>query len=165
MCKCTGSGEEDYCFKLCDVSQNHIEMTTKLTNTMSSANRHETVKKSRRGTISFESPEVFKSGKITFKSDVYAFAMVMHELLYPENSFPWASVYSGGKVDTISFLIIESVNRGERPKLLDSDYESSYCKLMRKAWSQDPNYRPNASYLKEKIEDIYLVIFYSCAYQ
>jgi len=51
--------QDDWTFKLCDVGQSHIDVTTKLTNsTTVSASRTGSNSTTRRGTISFEAPEV-----------------------------------------------------------------------------------------------------------
>ena len=46
--------EEDWIFKLCDMGPAHMAMTTKLTNSTTS----KSCSKNRRGTVSFEAPEV-----------------------------------------------------------------------------------------------------------
>jgi serine/threonine protein kinase len=52
----------------------------------------------KKGTTSFEAPEVFLEKTKTFQSDIYSFAMVMYEMLYPDISFPWEKEFSCGSV-------------------------------------------------------------------
>jgi hypothetical protein len=47
----------------------------------------------KKGTTSFEAPEVFLEKTKTFQFDIYSFAMVMYEMLYPDISFPWENVF------------------------------------------------------------------------
>ena len=150
--------DEDYIFKLCDVGHAHIAVTTTVSNSITSANRFSHQKQSNRGTISFESPEVFLTGQKTMKSDVYAFGMMMYELLLPKYLFPWASVYAIGNAETIASLISAAVKLGERPTLSKDESNSPYGILMKMAWQQNALERPTASVLKEKIQDLYQVI-------
>ena len=58
------------------------------------------------------------------KSDVYAFGMMMYELLLPKYLFPWASVYAIGNAETIASLISVAVKLGERPTLSKDESNS-----------------------------------------
>lgn len=68
--------EGDFIFKLGDFGQAHAALTSKLGTSMSVVNGSS----SRRGTISFEAPEVFLNGTKTTASDIYAFAMIVYEI-------------------------------------------------------------------------------------
>lgn len=91
------------------------------------------------------------------KSDVYAFGMLMYELLFSKYLFPWASVYAVGSAETIASLISAAVKLGDRPTLSNEESKLPYGKLMKMAWHQNPLERPTAAVLKEKIQDLYEV--------
>ncbi len=105
-------------------------------------------KSQRTGTTSFEAPEVFLQKSKTSKSDIYSYAMVMYELLFPNYNYPWESVFSIGGPDTIAFAIIDAVKKGERPVLTE---KSAYTDLISNCWDAEPSNRPNSSELKQRI--------------
>lgn len=86
-----------------------------------------TTKRPRTGTISFEAPEVFLQNSKTTKSDIYSFAMVMYELLFPDYNYPWEILFAVGGPDTISSAIIDAVKSGKRPVFTE---KSAYTELM-----------------------------------
>jgi serine/threonine protein kinase len=94
------------------------------------------------GTTSFEAPEVFQGKEKSQASDGYSFAMIMHELLYHNYSHPWESVFKQCSPQTLASLIIEAVQRGERPKVGDHD-NSAYICLMKLYWAREAAERPN----------------------
>jgi serine/threonine protein kinase len=141
----TGETENDFEFKLADFGKAHAALTSKLTSNMSSVGKS---KSQRTGTTSFEAPEVFLQKSKTSKSDIYSYAMVMYELLFPNYNYPWESVFSIGGPDTIAFAIIDAVKKGERPVLTE---KSAYTDLISNCWDAEPSNRPNSSELKQRI--------------
>ena len=78
------------------------------------------------------------------KADVYAFGIVMFEMLVHRP--PWEGV---------SLLSMQHrVHNGDRPSFEDSDVApgapSVWVTLMEKAWSQDPDHRPDFGLLQQE---------------
>ena len=70
-------------------------------------------------------------------SDVYAFAITMHELMTHEK--PWHTLASKIKISS-------EVARGNRPLVPEScefDAPAGWCSLMHACWSQDAEARPS----------------------
>lgn len=102
----------------------------------------------RRGTVSFEAPEVYTESVKTSESDIFSFGMVMIELLFPCNAHPWAVVFPVGSCDSVSARIIAAVTKGERPPF---GKKSPYVDLMELCWQQNPKHRPSTAVLKNHI--------------
>ena len=73
----------------------------------------------------------------------------MYELLYPEISHPWESVFPAGPSQTICLLIQQAVMRGERPIVRHE--RSAYTAVMELCWAQNSEERSTAPILKSKI--------------
>ena len=70
-------------------------------------------------------------------SDVYAFAITMHELMTHEK--PWHTLESKS-------MISGEVARGNRPRVpesCESEAPAGWCPLMHACWSQDAEARPS----------------------
>ncbi len=139
----------DWTFWLCDIGNTHNQITTKLTSTINQ-NRQAV-----RGTVDFDAPEVFlQSKKKNMKSDIYAYALVMDEILHGHLQHPWASDFSVGSSETISSLIIDAVKNGRRPKVEEHEESLTFFTLLQKAWHQEPDQRPSAEYFRIGIEKL-----------
>lgn len=138
----------DWTFWLCDIGNTHNQITTKLASTINQ-NRQAV-----RGTVAFDAPEVFLQSKKDIKSDIYAYAMVMHKILHGHLQHPWASEFSVGCSEAISSLIIDAVKLGQRPKVEEHEETLTLCTLLQKAWHQEPDKRPSAEYIRIAIEKL-----------
>lgn len=84
-----------------------------------------------KGTPLYIAPEVFKECDYTTKVDVYAFSMILYEIVTGNELFQSQSMY----------LVLRSVISGIRPTIPDS--MSKNCEnLIRKCWCGDPDQRP-----------------------
>ncbi|KAK8842485.1 hypothetical protein M9Y10_026074 [Tritrichomonas musculus] len=83
-----------------------------------------------KGTTFYIAPEVWKECNYTKACDVYAFSMIVYEIIYGQQPFK----------DFNNNFITKVVN-GERPKLNDTIPEC-YQKLIERCWSHDLNKRP-----------------------
>jgi serine/threonine protein kinase len=97
------------------------------------------------GIIPYMAPEIFLGQKYTTASDIYSFGMIMWELMTGRRPFCDRSH------DTD--LIIGIVD-GSRPPIVTNAPEG-YIELMEECWHFDPNKRPTATNILEKINDLY----------
>jgi serine/threonine protein kinase len=93
------------------------------------------------GIIPYVAPEILKRQNYTIASDIYGFGMIMWELMTGRRPF-WNQDHD---VD----LIIK-VCDGLRPPIVTNAPEG-YIDLMQSCWNSDPNKRPTATELREKI--------------
>ncbi|CAI2178457.1 6468_t:CDS:2, partial [Funneliformis geosporum] len=93
------------------------------------------------GIIPFMAPEIFLGQIYTTKTDIYSFGMIMWELMTGRKPF-WDQ-------DQDNHLIIKIVD-GYRPPIVTNAPEG-FTELMQKCWHINPNERPTANYLKEKV--------------
>jgi serine/threonine protein kinase len=92
--------------------------------------------------IPYVAPEVFQKQKYTKASDIYSFGMIMWELITGRRPF-WNESHD-------SDLII-AVCDGLRPPIVN-DAPEGYVELMQECWHSNPEKRPTAFNLMEKIK-------------
>ena len=97
------------------------------------------------GIIPYMAPEIFEGQKYTEASDIYSFGMIMWEVMTGRRPF-WDRSHD-------TDLIIEIVD-GLRPPIVTNAPEG-YIELMEECWHFDPNKRPTATNILEKINDLY----------
>ncbi|KAK8836215.1 hypothetical protein M9Y10_039847 [Tritrichomonas musculus] len=89
-----------------------------------------------KGNPSYLSPEILEKNEYSKCSDVYAFGMIVYEIMtleIPNNSFK--------STNNSNSLFNEIIINSSRPKI-DSNIPEKYRQLIEKCWSQDPNERP-----------------------
>ena len=97
------------------------------------------------GIIPYVAPEIFEGQKYTKASDIYSFGMIAWELMTGRKPF-WDRNHD-------TDLIIEICD-GLRPPIVTNAPED-YVELMQKCWHSNPNKRPTAIELVNKINKIY----------
>ncbi|KAJ7688621.1 kinase-like domain-containing protein [Mycena rosella] len=104
-------------------------------------------KRTQGGTIRYQAPELHKGGHNDLRSDVYAFASVVYELLTGKPPFP--ELYMDGAV-------IKAVLEGRRPPRPPSCSGTSLAlgglwSLIQNCWEEQPTMRPTASHIVERL--------------
>ena len=97
-----------------------------------------------KGTCQYIAPEIFRDNDYSKKSDVYAFGIIVYEII--TNEIPFKNF------GLSQFEIMQKVPNGERPKFL---YEIPECykSLIEECWKDDPNERPTFDEIVENLEN------------
>src|ERR1044072_3489470 len=96
------------------------------------------------GIISYMAPEIWRGKKYTTASDIYSFGMIMWELMTGRRPF-W------DHKDDHDLMV--GIVGGLRPPIV-TNAPKGYIKLMQKCWHSDPDERPSANDMYEKMTDI-----------
>jgi serine/threonine protein kinase len=97
------------------------------------------------GIIPYMAPEIFLGRKYTEASDIYSFGMIMWEFMTGRRPF-WDEDHN--------IELIIRICDGLRPPIVTNAPEL-YVELMKECWNSDPNKRPSAADLEDKIWEIY----------
>ncbi|CAB4421451.1 unnamed protein product [Rhizophagus irregularis] len=98
------------------------------------------------GIIPYMAPEIFQGQTYTEASDIYSFGMIMWEFMTGRRPF-WNENHD--------IELIIKICDGLRPPIVTNAPEG-YIELMKSCWHSDPNKRPTATYLGNKIWDMYV---------
>jgi serine/threonine protein kinase len=93
------------------------------------------------GIIPYMAPEIFKGQKYTMASDIYSFGMIMWEFMTARRPF-WDRNHD--------IELIIDICDGIRPPIVTNAPEG-YIELMKECWHSDPDKRPQATDLRERI--------------
>ncbi|POG67749.1 kinase-like domain-containing protein [Rhizophagus irregularis DAOM 181602=DAOM 197198] len=97
------------------------------------------------GIIPYMDPETFKGKKYTKESDIYSLGMIMWEFMTSRRPF-WNRSHDAE-------LIIEICN-GLRPPIV-TNAPKGYIELMKECWHSDPNKRPVATDIYDRINKMH----------
>ena len=95
-----------------------------------------------KGTPIFIAPEVFMTNESTKESDVYAFGILVYEIV--TNLIP----YEGLRYEQLVIY----VSKGNRPLFVNENDNDPYQNLIRKCWSNDPKDRPTFNEIVEELK-------------
>eukprot|EP00727_Mastigamoeba_balamuthi_P004445 m51a1_g14 putative pas domain-containing protein tyrosine kinase (1101) ;mRNA; f:72168-80630 len=86
------------------------------------------------GTVAWMAPEILQKGHFSEMSDVYAFGMVMYEVMTRHSPFNGVPVMS----------LVPRILSGQRPAIPDNTkgYSAAFVSLMQSTWSSLPEERP-----------------------
>jgi serine/threonine protein kinase len=101
------------------------------------------------GTLGYMAPECLENAAATPKVDVFAFGLILYELLVGESVFP-----KDASVTQICKLH-EKETRPEIPGWISRPI----AKLITSCWASNPEKRPTFEEIYEKLEDIFFVFF------
>ena len=88
----------------------------------------------------YMAPELLRGGKMTQQSDMYAFGMLLWEILHRKQ------IYDTEDVDEIVFTVQSQTGPDlMRPLLTEADVPASVETLLTSCWAEDPTARPSAS--------------------
>jgi serine/threonine protein kinase len=97
------------------------------------------------GIIPYMAPEIFQGQKYTKASDIYSFGMIMWEFMTARRPF-WDRNHD--------IELIIDISDGLRPPIVTNAPEG-YIELMNECWHSDPDKRPQATDLYERVDKIY----------
>lgn len=95
-----------------------------------------------KGTPLYTSPEIYLGGSFTKASDVYAYGLIVYQIMEDKPVF----------LDNPSFkALLNMINTGSRPEFTEKTPEP-YRKLISKCWSQNPDDRPTFSEILKELK-------------
>jgi serine/threonine protein kinase len=98
------------------------------------------------GIIPYMAPEIFQGQKYTKASDIYSFGMIMWEFMTARRPF-WDRNHD--------IELIIDISDGLRPPIVTNAPED-YIKLMKECWHSDPDKRPIATDLYDRINKMWI---------
>jgi serine/threonine protein kinase len=101
------------------------------------------------GTFNYISPETLEDAPPTKKVDVFAFGLILFELLVGESVFPKSASIFG---------ITKLHGKGFRPKI-PSSVSPPIANLIRSCWAIDPESRPSFEEIYERLEQLWFPFF------
>lgn len=99
------------------------------------------------GTLKYMAPEVIESNKFGIKADVYAFGILMFEVVTGTSAIK--NMCKNKPLSTLEFM--NSVLKGTRPSFTEERIKPGLKKMIEQCWSKDPNARPTFSELYWKL--------------
>lgn len=102
----------------------------------------ETVNNTIKGTPDYMAPEIWSKSEYSKASDVYAFGMIVFEIMTKNNIFDGVNY---------NFLKMHEVCNGYRPEF-KVKIPDSYRNLIERCWSQDPKKRPSFDEILEELK-------------
>src|SRR6185503_9314667 len=96
------------------------------------------------GIISYMAPEILQGKEYTIASDVYSFGMIMWELI--TGRMPFWNQNNG-------IELIIKICKNFRPPIIKNT-PKGYIELMQECWDSDPNKRPTALNIYDKLNNI-----------
>lgn len=100
------------------------------------------------GTTVYMAPEVIQDDSYNNKADVYAFGIIMYEVLTELQPYP--KYIQGLATD---YQIKSDVINGKRPSFDQTSIRSSFRSLIEQCWSQNPSERPSFADLFDKLSN------------
>lgn len=85
-----------------------------------------------KGTPIYMSPEIWKKAEYSNACDVYAFALIVYEIITLEEPFK----------NLLYFQLLYKLQQGYRPEF-NNPINEAYKELIEKCWAQDPSKRPS----------------------
>jgi tRNA A-37 threonylcarbamoyl transferase component Bud32 len=108
------------------------------------------------GTLAYMAPEIIAGGIYGFPADVYAFGMVVYEIL--EEVFPFESFASP---ENIAYEVVINGVRPEISKVISGEYEKSYeilDEIITLSWKHEVEERPTWKSILEKLDAMVLTV-------
>jgi len=98
------------------------------------------------GTPMWMAPEIIMGKKYTEKADVYAFGIILWEILTRQEPYEEKEPMQ---------IVVEVVNDGLRPTIPREHENSPLVPLMKDCWAQDPDQRPTFNIIVDRIEALF----------
>ncbi|KAL4452143.1 hypothetical protein ABPG75_007805 [Micractinium tetrahymenae] len=94
------------------------------------------------GTVSHAAPELLSTGRLTKAADIYAFGLIMHEMLSGSMAFAGIPTFQ---------IITLVTQQGYRPAM--PDCPAPLADLMQRCWAGDPRDRPDAKAVVQALKE------------
>lgn len=100
------------------------------------------------GTIAYMAPEVIEGDRFNTKADVYAFGILMFEVITGQRAYK-ALLYGKNKINDFQFK--KKIISGYRPPFDEFKVKRSFQRMIESCWSQNPKERPTFTELYQKL--------------
>lgn len=100
------------------------------------------------GTPIYMAPELLIGDNYSNKVDVFAFAMLLYELLTLRK--PWSDKKDFKEK---KFNLVSYIEKGQRPTILDKEISDKFKDLIKRCWETDPNARPTFVDIVNQLDD------------
>ena len=104
------------------------------------------------GSYGFMAPEVFKGEQYNERADIFSFAVVMYNLCY--RIMPSLIIMGNGGASSMALYARKVACDGFRQPLNDEKVPQCVNDIIRESWDEDPESRPSASSIVERLEAI-----------
>lgn len=99
------------------------------------------------GTVTHQAPELLKEHRLTPAGDVYAFGVLLWEMVHPEKK-----VY--GEHSNTPWAIVQHVLDGGRPVFVQQPLPGPYIRLAQRCWAANPKARPTFQEIVQLLSDV-----------
>eukprot|EP01133_Synstelium_polycarpum_P013612 gene13612-16019_t len=103
------------------------------------------------GNITWVAPEILREDEYTVKSDVFAYGLIMHELMTRQHPY---REYNHPMLTMLERAIKEGVRPSVTPEHTSSLIGHDYCALMRDCWDGEPSRRPTFARICKRLEQL-----------
>ncbi|XP_035667121.1 serine/threonine-protein kinase STY13-like [Branchiostoma floridae] len=103
---------------------------------------------SRAGALMYAAPEKLRGEVYNCKADIYSFGLLLWEM--------WYGIYAFQNFDSADdFTFVEKIKDGVRPDVTGRTAPSGlWAAMMEECWHGDPNKRPAAHTISERLQDL-----------
>jgi serine/threonine protein kinase len=101
------------------------------------------------GTAPYLPPEVLKGNAPTKKADIFAFGLIVYELLTGTSAFP---------KNMTAYEVVAWHNKGIRPEI-PNDVDRSIANVIEQCWSKEPELRPTIDEVLVAFQDLRFAFF------
>ncbi|EGG17328.1 pleckstrin domain-containing protein [Cavenderia fasciculata] len=101
------------------------------------------------GNITWVAPEILREEEYTVKSDVYAYGLILHELLTRQHPY---REYNYTMLSQLEQAVRGGLRPSVHPTYTNTVLGHDYCGLMRDCWDNDVSHRPTFAKIVRRLE-------------